>query len=312
MTSTAKTAIITGGANGIGLAVAQALATRGEWEIHLIDLNAAAGNAAASSLGATFHEVDVTAYQSLGSVFKAVFQKSRRLDFVFANAGIAQIGNFYERHDEIGDEVPPPPNMLVVKICLEAVVTTAHLALYYFRLTPEGVDKSLIMTASCGGIYPSYYASTYTAAKHGVVGLTRAISRQLYVSEGIRVNAICPGIIKTGLMGTEEWSIYPDEMFTTVEKVAQRVLMLIDGEDNVTAEKTRIDREVPEKKGVLWGEVVEISGNNHYYREMPKYCDELMERVIEGTYIAELPGTENSREFRKISGQMKDLVDAVD
>jgi NAD(P)-dependent dehydrogenase (short-subunit alcohol dehydrogenase family) len=130
-----KVAIITGGASGMGLAVAQALCSRGTWDIHIVDLNVASGEAAAASLSATFHQADVTSYSSLASVFKDVFQYRSRIDFAFANAGIAERVNFYEKHNT-GIEPPPDFNLQCINICLNSVVTTTYLAQHYFRLSP--------------------------------------------------------------------------------------------------------------------------------------------------------------------------------
>ena len=98
-------------------------------------------------------------------------------------------------------------------ICLGSVISTAYLALRYFRLSlqEKGVDKSLIMTASCGGIYPSYYSPTHSAVKHGVVGFTRSIAKHFWWNDKIRVYAICPGVVKTNLLTAKEWGSFPDD-----------------------------------------------------------------------------------------------------
>jgi NAD(P)-dependent dehydrogenase (short-subunit alcohol dehydrogenase family) len=88
-----KVAFITGGASGMGLAVAQALAARTneDWDLHLVDLNVDALKKAASSLkNAYSHQANVTDYASLTSAFESAWAKSERLDFVFANAGIVE------------------------------------------------------------------------------------------------------------------------------------------------------------------------------------------------------------------------------
>jgi NAD(P)-dependent dehydrogenase (short-subunit alcohol dehydrogenase family) len=152
-----KVAFITGGASGMGLAVAEALAARGDWEFHLVDLNAEAGKKAANSLpSAHFHQNNVTDYSSLTSAYENAFKTSGRIDFVFANAGIVERDNFYEKHDL--SKPPPEPNQLSIDINLKAVVNTSYLALHYFRKNPKEVTSPvLIMTASCGGLYPSEF-----------------------------------------------------------------------------------------------------------------------------------------------------------
>lgn len=153
-----KVAFITGGASGMGLSVAEALFARGNWDLHLVDLNAEAGKKAISSLGqnAYFHQANVTDYASLTSAFEAAFNTSERIDFVYANAGIVERDNFYEKHNS--SKPPPEPNQLSIDINFKSVVNTSYLALHYFRKSPkDGSSPCLVMTASCGGLYPSEF-----------------------------------------------------------------------------------------------------------------------------------------------------------
>ena len=88
-----KVALITGGASGMGLAVAEALAARTheEWDLHLVDLSADNLTKATSLLKNTYaHQANVADYASLVAAFESAWSKSGRLDFVFANAGIAE------------------------------------------------------------------------------------------------------------------------------------------------------------------------------------------------------------------------------
>ena len=189
MASEKKVALITGGASGMGYAVAEALSSQGDWDIHLLDMTTERGNAAAERLNATFHTVDVNNYESLGGVFKTVFKKTKRLDFVHANAGIVEKGNFYAVHDT-GDEPPPPLPSVVIDIDLMSVIHTSYLAQHYFRQSPKDDigPRSLIVTASCGGLYAIPQSPAYTAAKFGCVGFVRSIAGRMWREDGIRVN----------------------------------------------------------------------------------------------------------------------------
>lgn len=146
-----KAALITGGASGMGLAVAQTLAPK-NWTVHILDFNEAAGHAVTKTLpNSKFHKVDVTSWESLSKAFAAVFAESGRLDFVFANAGIVERDNFYDTPDS--DDVPPEPNQKTTDVNLRAVINQAYLALHYFRRSPgKGKGSSLVMTASVGGL----------------------------------------------------------------------------------------------------------------------------------------------------------------
>lgn len=268
----------------MGLAVAQALRSRGGWSIHLVDLNEQAGAKAVESLGKSttyFHKANVAEYASLASAFKATFAQDIRLDFVFANAGIGEKTSFYRDHEteEIESPEEPKEGMLIIDVCLKSVVSSAWLAQHYFRLSPKGGDRNLVMTASCGGLYPSYYSPTYSAAKHGVVGLMRSIAPSFWRKHGIRVNAVCPGVVKTNLLTNAEWETFPAEYFTPVEKIVEAVLILVDGKD---------ESESGKEVGPMRGRALELSGTNHYYREPPKYCDEGMRAVMASTDVEEM------------------------
>lgn len=274
----------------MGLAVATSLSKRTEWDIHILDLNPESGKKAASSLGATFYQSNVTDYNSLRSIFQTIFEKSNRLDFVFANAGIAEHVNFVEEQPD----PPPEPKGLhaLVDINLKSVISTSYLALHYMRKSPKG-DKSLVMTASCGGIYPSFYSPIYTATKHGVVGLMRSIAPYFHHNVGIRTNAICPGTVKTNLLTSKEWENFPEEYFTPVEKIAEVVMTLVDGKDTGIGRGT-VAGETDDSGGILNGKSVEVCGNMHYYRATPEYCDDAMRAVMGATNIEVL---ENATEI---------------
>ena len=175
----------------MGLAVAKALADRGGWHLHLLDLNDERGKQAAKEVkNATFHKTNVTNYDDLAGVFQKVYDSEKRLDFVFANAGIVERYSFFDKHDVAG-KPPPPPDLTVIDINLKSVVNTSWLAQHYFRQSSDSDNKNIVMTASCGGFYRVPASPSYAAAKAGVIQLTRSIAGHFYASDGIRVNAIC-------------------------------------------------------------------------------------------------------------------------
>lgn len=282
---TRKVAFITGGASGMGLAVAQALSSRSheEWDIHIIDLNAEAGGRAATSLkSAHFHQTNVTDYASLVSAFERTWSISGRLDFVFANAGIVERDNFYEEHDL--NSPPPPPNQLSIDINYKAVVNTSWLALHYFRKTFEkhgrgAVDAVLVMTASCGGLYPSEFCPMYSGSKAAVIQFNRAIT-VAYHHAGIRTFATCPGTIRTGLLNQDEWKSFRDEHFTPIETLVDAVVKLVDGGEIQDAKGKKVEGKNN------WGLTVEVNGKNFYFRRGPEFCDQHMEEIMKNTSMA--------------------------
>lgn len=97
--------------------------------------------------------------------------------------------------------------------------------------------------------------------------------------EGIRVNAICPGIVRTGLLDTQGWSGFPQDMFTPVENIAGRVCDLIDGNDMTDSKGVH----VPGAK--LYGQAVEINLKNFYFRSQHDFSDADMEKVMMATSV---------------------------
>jgi NAD(P)-dependent dehydrogenase (short-subunit alcohol dehydrogenase family) len=105
----------------MGLSVAQALAKRGDWQLHILDLNVKNIEQAEKELGkaAQFYKCNVTVYKEQADIFHSVHQSTGRLDFVFANAGIVERFSFYERHEQ---SPPPEIDQLSIDIDLKAVV----------------------------------------------------------------------------------------------------------------------------------------------------------------------------------------------
>lgn len=231
------------------------------------DLNQTAGEEAARSLGGTFHKTDVTDYASISSVFEKAFQQHGQIDIVFANAGIVERDNFYAKHDTNGP--PPPPNMLSLDINLKAVINTGYLAQHHMRRNPLP-GGCLISTSSVGGIYPSPFCPIYSSAKHGVLGFTRSIAKHYFLHDKIRVNAIMPGTMRTGLLSEQEWEHFKDQQWTTVEDVVAVVEMLLDEEKS------------------LWGKCVEVSGEGHFFRDGVPYSTEGMRKNMEKTDVEAL------------------------
>lgn len=75
------------------------------------------------------------------------------------------------------------------------------------------------MAASCGGLYSSYYSPIYAATKHGVIGLMRSIAQYFWFQNKIRVNAICPSLVRANLLDAKERANFPEEYFMPVEKI---------------------------------------------------------------------------------------------
>ncbi|ROV97114.1 hypothetical protein VMCG_07528 [Cytospora schulzeri] len=270
-----KVAVITGGCGGIGFAVAQALAARGGWQIHLIDIKEEDGNQAASSLPrATFHRANLLNYDELAAAFKAAFTAggNNRLDFVFANAGTIEMPTRRVNPDSI--EAPPPPDFTSLEVNLKGGINTVHLARHYLNLSPE--KGSIVITSSSAGIWPAYWAPVYTASKFGLVGFMRTVAH-IYKPEGIRVNALCPGAVRTPLMPPAAWECMPEDVFTPIELIGEIVLKMAEGKEVVDSKGVRVS---PEE---LYGQSIVANGKNFYVQSGPEYCDDVLARTMEST-----------------------------
>ena len=112
------------------------VASRSDWKAYILDANKAAGEAAACSIGpqVVFLLIDLTIYESLAQTFKKIFAAEKRIDFVYANAGIGERGTFYKTYDT-GSEPPlePPEMRKINEILVNSIISTASLARHYFR-----------------------------------------------------------------------------------------------------------------------------------------------------------------------------------
>ncbi|KAI2465875.1 15-hydroxyprostaglandin dehydrogenase [Annulohypoxylon bovei var. microspora] len=279
--SNSKVAIITGGASGLGLAVAEVFSQKG-WRVHIFDLNEV------SLSNCIFHKVDVASWESLSSSFDVVFKTEGRLDFVFANAGIMEKGKFFERH-EFSSLPPPEPDVSSIDINLKGVIKTSYLAQHYFRANANGAkDCVLILTSSIAGIYPQAITPLYAAAKAGILNFMRSVAPLFYDEDGIRTYAICPGSVRTNLLPKELWDAYPQEYLTQMDKVTSTLESLVDGAQLQDSwgqkfEKSRI------------GLVIEIFVDDVYFRGSPDPCNDGMGFILELMRPRKKEGVEEGR-----------------
>ena len=182
-------ALITGGASGIGAALARTLVARGA-SVVLADRQLALSQAVARELGdsARAVELDVRNADAFEAVVSDVVRVEGRIDYFFNNAGIG-IGGLFEEQS-IDDW------RYIIDVNLLGVVYGAHTV---YRVMLEQGFGHIVNTASMAGLIPTPGLSTYAATKHAVVGLTRAL-RAEGARRGVRVRAFCPGLIGTAII----------------------------------------------------------------------------------------------------------------
>ncbi|MFF0310558.1 SDR family NAD(P)-dependent oxidoreductase [Streptosporangium sp. NPDC004379] len=181
-----KTAIVTGGASGIGLALARELRGHG---VHVVvaDSDGDGAGRAAAELGCAGAALDVTDADAVRELVAKVRADHGRLDFMFNNAGIAVGGAAEEFGLEHWNRV--------IDVNLRGVVHGVHAA--YPVMIEQGFGR-IVNTASVAGVFPAPLMLPYTTAKHGVVGLSLALRAEA-AAHGVRVHAVCPGFVDTPL-----------------------------------------------------------------------------------------------------------------
>ncbi|MEU6709635.1 SDR family NAD(P)-dependent oxidoreductase [Streptomyces wuyuanensis] len=189
-----KTILVTGAASGIGAAAARTFSQHGA-ALVLVDINAEDGERVAKDVQAAggpalFMPADVRSSEAMAQAVATAVDSFGRLDCAFNNAGVD--GNLAPLHESTEDNWRHVlgVNLTGVWNCMRAEICQ--------MLTQGG--GSIVNTASVAAVvgFP-YPVSAYTAAKHGVVGLTRQAALE-YAAQSIRVNALCPGLVRTPLL----------------------------------------------------------------------------------------------------------------
>jgi meso-butanediol dehydrogenase/(S,S)-butanediol dehydrogenase/diacetyl reductase len=189
----AKTAIVTGGATGIGRAIAGSLAAHGV-RIVLADLNLDAAKKAAAELGpdALAFGLDVSKRAEVERSFALIEKTVENYDILIANAGVSTMNRAIDITDEEWD--------FNFAVNIKGVFLTNQAAVRYFLKTErKGV---IVNTASLAAKVGAPLLAHYSASKFAVLGWTQALAREV-APQGIRVNAVCPGFVKTSMQDRE-------------------------------------------------------------------------------------------------------------
>ncbi len=185
-----RTAVITGGASGIGLATARRLAAEGA-RVVVADIDGDAGQAAATEVDGLFVRTDVTVADQVEALFERTVQTYGRVDVAFNNAGISppEDDSVLTTGMDVWRTVQEV-NLTSVYLCCQAVLP-------HMRRAGRG---SIINTASFVAVMGAATSQiAYTASKGGVLAMSRELGVQ-FAREGIRVNALCPGPVDTPLL----------------------------------------------------------------------------------------------------------------
>lgn len=188
-----KRALVTGGASGIGRAIAEALAIEGV-RVVVADLNSEAALSAANAIGrgASALAVDVTKRGSVETALSDAIARLGGLDILCANAGVSTMRLVEDLTDQDWD--------FNMDVNARGVFLTNQAAVRHWRKSnTKGV---IVNTASLAGKMGAPWLAHYSASKFAVVGFTQALAREM-APHGIRVNCVCPGFVKTSMQDRE-------------------------------------------------------------------------------------------------------------
>ena len=226
--------MVTGGASGIGRSVTLALASRGA-TVLIADLDEGAANETKTLAGSGascvhFHKTNVAIAEEVKACVERATKDFNRLDGAFNNAGIMGLASarVVEGTEENWDKVIDI-NLKGTWLCMK----------YQIRAMRKLGGGAIVNTASAAGMSGGFASAPYIASKHGILGLTKTAALEC-AKQNIRVNAVCPGYIRTPMLerltrvgpGLEQILIDKEPMgrLGAPEEVASAVLWLLSDE----------------------------------------------------------------------------------
>ena len=220
---TEPVAVVTGAAQGIGRRTAELLAERG-YKLALIDLKQPA------ILEALTHTGDITNESVVNAFAEKVFAKYGRADVLVNNAGISHISP--------AEKIPAADYRRVLEVNL---VAPFLLSKAFGERMLEARSGSIINVASIAGLAGVADRAAYNASKHGLIGLTRTLAAE-WGGRGVRVNAVCPGWVKTEMDAADQANgTYSDadithrvpmNRFASPDDIARAIAFLADSRES--------------------------------------------------------------------------------
>jgi len=187
-----RNVLVTGGANGIGAAIARRLAEEGS-AVAILDLDAASGEKVAGEIKAaggraSSHAVDISDYDAVKRAVESIESASGPVSFLVNNAGWDRAANFLDTTPEFWSKV--------VAINLYGPLNVSHIVLR--GMAARGFGR-VVNIASDAGRVGSSGEAVYSACKGGIIAFSKTMAREL-VSKGVIVNTLCPGPTDTAIL----------------------------------------------------------------------------------------------------------------
>ena len=196
-----KNAIVTGGATGIGAAIAERFLDEGATVV-IADIDEDRGASTAEELGCRFEHCDVREYEQVEDLVERVVDEHGGLDVIVNNAGVASETSVERMSIEEWNDV--------ISTNLSGVMHGTKAALPQLKET----DGCIINLGSIYGLVGGQGAASYSAAKGGVVNFTQQVAID-YANQGVRVNSICPGFVETPMT---EKLLEDDRFYSFIEQ----------------------------------------------------------------------------------------------
>jgi NAD(P)-dependent dehydrogenase (short-subunit alcohol dehydrogenase family) len=195
--------LVTGGAGGIGAAVARRFAGNGA-QVVIADVDAS-GAAVAAEIGGLFVPTDVSVVEDNDRAVAAAREAFGRLDIVHLNAGTGAGGTEFD-----------------LEAYRRIMAVNLDGTMFGIRSAVRGGARAIVVTSSLAGISPAAFDPVYSASKHAVIGLVRS-----FQLPDVTINAVCPGFVDTPMIAafrdrlTERGFAYatPDEVAAAVEQI---------------------------------------------------------------------------------------------
>jgi 3-hydroxybutyrate dehydrogenase len=238
-----KVALVTGGASGIGFAVAQRFAAEGA-RVSLFDLDQAAAEQAAQVIGDATGgqtlglQADVTDESQVAAAVDATLSRFAGIDILFSNAGIQIIASV--------DQLSYADWRKIMSVHLDGAFLVTRSCLKHMYASGRG--GSIIYMGSVHSKLASVLKAPYVAAKHGILGLCRTVAKE-GAPHGVRANVICPGFVRTRMveaqipeqarvLGISEQDVVSkimlkdtvDGQFTTTDEIADTAVFFASSE----------------------------------------------------------------------------------
>ena len=237
--------LVTGGGGGIGRAIARRLAGDG-MTVAVLDRNGGAAQTVAAEIGGLAVTADVAKPEEVGRAVDATLARFEKIDLLVNNAGVAWMGPALD--------TPLAALQAMLRVNIEGTFIVSRAVL------PHMIERrmgSIVNLASWAGkTGPAYFAG-YSASKFAVIGLTQALAREM-APHGIRVNAICPGIVVDTAMRS---AIEAQQRRYGLPETAEREKSIPIGRVSIPDDVARVAAFLAsEESAYMTGESINLSG----------------------------------------------------